>query len=448
MIKRFKLFNWILGIFLVLFIFLTSFYVLTMMMVRLSLVEFFFKVLPQEKLRGVNILAVGIDATRNVKRSDTIIVFHLDPDKNRIGVISIPRDTRVNVEGHGYTKINHSYAYGGIDLLRGTVSNLLSIPIDYYVKLDLSGVSSLVDELGGLNVNVNKDLYYRDQAGDLYINLKKGKQHLDGSKAVQYLRFRHDDQGDIGRIKRQQQFIYVMANKVTSAGKLLELPLLIKRISKLIETDLKTKEMINVAFQFSEAFGAKNIQKGTIPGAITLIDNLSYWQPNITAIDKMVEKIIFGFDDHTMKVDTKVATVDKAASKEPRRKVTMKEVSRVADQTDISKESISSVELKVEVLNGFGLKGEAQRTARFLKKHGFSVAKYANAGSFSYDDTLIVDWKGNLDKIVTLANFLEIDPANIIVYDRPEKPLDVTIVIGKNWLELKERINSEQKDSQ
>jgi polyisoprenyl-teichoic acid--peptidoglycan teichoic acid transferase len=448
MIKRFKLFNWILGIFLVFIIFLTSFYFLTMMMVQLSLVEFFFKVLPQEKLKGVNILAVGIDETSNVKRSDTIIVFHLDPDKNRIGVISIPRDTRVNVEGYGFTKINHSYAHGGINLLKGTVSNLLSIPIDHYVKVDLDGVSSLVDELGGLNINIHKDLYYKDQAGDLYINLKKGKQHLDGQKAIQYLRFRHDKQGDIGRIKRQQQFIYVMANKVTSAGKLLELPLMIKRISKLIDTDLNTKEMINVAAQFSKAFKAKNIQKGTIPGAITLVDNLSYWQPNITGIDKMVEKIILGFDENAIRVATKIKTEDKKASAEPRRKVTIKEVTRVAEQTDISKKAMASVELKLEVLNGYGLKGEAQRTARFLKKHGFSVAKYSNAGSFTYEETLIVDWKGNLDKIVSLANFLEIDPSNIIVYDRPEKPLDVTIVIGKNWPALKERIENEQQDNQ
>lgn len=446
MVKKIGLFKWVLAAFAFLLMFFTSLYILALILVKLSLVEFFFKVLPQEKMRGVNILAVGIDETRHVKRSDTIIVIHLDPDKKRIGVISVPRDTRVNVDGYGYTKINHSYAYGGIDLLQKTVSSVLSIPIDYYVKVDLKGVSDLVDELGGVNINIEKDLYYRDQAGDLYIDLKKGEQHLDGQKAIQYLRFRHDNQGDIGRIQRQQKFIYMMANKITSAGKILELPLLLKRINSLIETNLSTKEMVNVAFQFTEAFNAKNIQKGTVPGAITLIENVSYWQPNITATDKLVEKIIFGFDSEQVVMTQKIETEDKEASEEERRSVTMKEVRRVSEQTDISKDAATSLEIKIEILNGFGLKGEAQRSARILKEYGFTVAKYGNAGTFTYDETIIVDWKGNLDKVIPLANFLEIDPANIIVYDRPDKPLDVTIVIGKNWLSLKERIISESNN--
>ena len=99
--------------------------------------------------------------------------------------------------------------------------------------------------------------------------------------------------------------------------------------------------------------------------------------------------------------------------------------------------------MKVEVLNGLGIKGVAQDAASLLKDHGIQVARFGNAGSFSYDETLIVDWKGNIEKVIVLANLLKIDPERIIVYDRPSKPLDATLVLGKDWNSIVESLSKE-----
>ena len=296
-------------------------YVMVVALSRAVVLEFFFQMAPQTMLKGVSVLVIGVDQTARVTRSDSILVFHLDPDRKRIGVLSVPRDTRVPVKGHGLTKINHAYAFGGVNLLRETVSNLLSIPIDYYIKVDLKGVSKIIDVLGGLQVDVEKDLQYQDQAAGLEIDIKEGRQILDGEKAVQYLRFRQDRKGDIGRIERQQYFLQLLSEKMTQPASILRLPLLLKQTYDLVATDLGPKKMLNLAMQFNEAFRSGNIQKGTLPGAITLIDGVSYWRPNITGTDKLIQRVIFGFEKERELVVEKIETADPEASRENRRKI-------------------------------------------------------------------------------------------------------------------------------
>ena len=121
---------------------------------RAYVLEFLIAIMPKTKLNGVNVLVMGIDNTKDVQRSDTIMVLHLDSDQNRIGVLSIPRDSRVSIPGVGLTKINHAYAYGGAPLLKRSVIEFLGIPIDYYIKINLEGVQNLVDDMGGINVDI------------------------------------------------------------------------------------------------------------------------------------------------------------------------------------------------------------------------------------------------------------------------------------------------------
>ena len=96
--------------------------------------------------------------------------------------------------------------------------------------------------------------------------------------------------------------------------------------------------------------------------------------------------------------------------------------------------------INVEVLNGLGLPGSAKVAARYLKKKGLKVSKFGNAGTFSYDETLIVDWKGNVSASLLLSKLLKIDPSKIIVYDKPSKTIDVTVVLGKDWKQLSEQL--------
>jgi LCP family protein required for cell wall assembly len=421
-----------------------SLFITGLFLVKFMSLEFLFSLMPKDELKGVNILAFGVDDTRSVKRADTIVVFHLDSERKRVGTLSIPRDTRVKVEGYGHTKINHTFAHGGVDLLRQSVSDFLGVPIDYYVKVNLNGVIKVVDALGGVEIDVDKELVYTDQAAGLYIQIEKGKQVLNGEKVMHYLRFRHDSEGDIGRIRRQQKFMTAVAGKVTSPTGLFELPSLIRTLNSIFDTDLSMPQMISMGLQFKDAFVSGAVDKGTVPGAITLINGASYWRPDIAKLDKVVTEALLGFgEDDIIVEDTRVVTVDEEASQDDRRIVTTKEVRRVTEQSEMAPEILQRTGMKVEVLNGLGVKGVAQEASALLKDQGVQVTRFGNAGSFSYDETLIVDWKGNIEKVIVLANLLKIDPDRIIVYDRPSKPLDATLVLGKDWNSIVERLSKE-----
>ena len=253
---------------------------------QFNLVEVFFSLTSKGAFNGVNILAFGVDDTHSSTRADSIMLFHLDDSLSHLGVLSIPRDTRVSIEGHNKTRINHSFSYGGQKLLTKTVSDFLNVPVHHYIKVNLNGIASLIDEMGGVDIHVEKDMNYIDQAGDLYIDIKKGKQRLTGAEVVQYLRFRHDDEGDIGRIRRQQKFVYTLANQFVKPERLFDLHKLIKGIGDVLETDLTTREMVKLSTHFKNAYKNGAIKKETLPGKVALIGNAYYWEPNhVTCIN-------------------------------------------------------------------------------------------------------------------------------------------------------------------
>ena len=138
-----------------------------------------------------NIVVMGVDERdTDAGRSDTLFVVMLDPKNNNVSLLSIPRDTMVRVPGRGWDKINHAFAYGGHKLTQQTVEEFLGIQINNYVVVDFSGFKDLVNAIGGIDINVEKDMYYEDPYDNLVIDLQQGRQHLDGEKAIQYVRYR------------------------------------------------------------------------------------------------------------------------------------------------------------------------------------------------------------------------------------------------------------------
>ncbi len=432
--------------------FLSFFFVFLLMMGMVFIasqtvvLKYIMALLPQDKLNGVNIMIFGLDNDPGVKRSDTIVVLHLDTYKKRIGVLSIPRDTRVYIPNRGLDKINHAYAYGGSLSLKETVSHFLSIPIHYYVKLHLENVNVLVNALGGVDLTLEKDLHYVDKAGDLYIDLKKGSQNLDGEKALQYLRYRHDNEGDIGRIRRQQTFLKAMMRKALELDGLLDFGKFISGFSRGLETNLGKREWLILAYLFKESFQLGHVESGTVPGALSLIDGVSYWRPDIIGMDRVIDEVLLGFDKFSEPIFTKIETPDPKASQDARRYVTLKEVHRVLQKNEKVTGHSFSRPMKVEVLNGYGGKYVATELVRHLRESGMHVFNYGNAGTFSYDETLIVDWKGNIQDSVMLAQMLSIDSSKIIVYDRSDKKIDATIVLGRDWEAIKNQFYKKQGD--
>jgi len=186
-----------------------------------------------DKLTGnINILAVGIDDVQGSHRSDTIAVVAINIEDRFVKVLSLPRDLRVQIEGRGWQKLNHAYAYGGIDLLRSTINNFLGIPLHYHVIVNYQSFPKLVDLLGGVTIDVPKRLRYTDRAGGLHIDIPAGRQLLDGKTALEFVRFRHDALGDIGRIQRQQLFLREILNKIRQPETLAALPEIVEQATR------------------------------------------------------------------------------------------------------------------------------------------------------------------------------------------------------------------------
>lgn len=201
----------------------------------------------------VNILLLGGDSRglseNEIPRSDSLMIASLDPVSKKTYLFSILRDTYVSIPDHGSDRINTAIARGGPELAMKTVSNLMGIPIQYYVYTDFKGFIALVDALGGIDLEVEKDMKYSDSAdGNMYdIDLKQGYQHLDGTTALQYVRFRHDATSDFTRTERQRKFMKALAEKLQSTTSLIKLPSILQSVDPYIETNLNVNQMIKLA---------------------------------------------------------------------------------------------------------------------------------------------------------------------------------------------------------
>lgn len=200
----------------------------------------------------VNILLMGVDARglakSEVPRSDSMMVVSLDPVRERIHVFSILRDTYIDIPGHGKNRVNTAITHGPNTAMQA-VSELLGIPIQYYVYTDFQGFIKLVDAVGGVDFYVEKDMYYPSKADkhEYDINLKKGDQHLDGKAALQYVRFRHDAMSDFSRTKRQREFLNAVAEKLKTTTSLMKLPAILEEVSPFIDTNLSVNDMWKLA---------------------------------------------------------------------------------------------------------------------------------------------------------------------------------------------------------
>ncbi|MDF2838256.1 MAG: cell envelope-related transcriptional attenuator [Paenibacillus sp.] len=200
----------------------------------------------------VNILLLGGDARdadeNGVARSDSILVASFDPVTKKAHLFSVLRDTYAEIDDHGKGRINSAITMGGPSLAMKTVSDLLGLEIQYYVYTDFEGFKSLIDTIGGIYFDVEKDMRYRDNAdGNRYdIDLKKGYQLLDGEKALQYVRFRHDAMSDYTRTERQRNFLKAVASELQSTWNLIRMKEILESVSPYIETNLSVSDMLKL----------------------------------------------------------------------------------------------------------------------------------------------------------------------------------------------------------
>ncbi len=264
----------------------------------------------------ITVLMMGSDRRENwsTSRSDTMMVAFVDFDNDEVRLLSIPRDTYVTIPTSGeQTKINAAYAYGGVDLAKQTLASNFGIDIDYYLDVDFQGFSDVIDALGGITINVPMDMHYSAEG----IDLKAGVQKLDGDEALQFVRFRSDGQGDLGRIDRQQAFLVALKEELFSAGALLKIPDISSAVMKNMDTDFTGTQMLQALLDLKNGFDFETYQPD---GTAEYKNDISYVFINDTG-QKLIDalssfgEIPAGIEATTDKIDLNAASTSVTSEK-------------------------------------------------------------------------------------------------------------------------------------
>lgn len=186
-----------------------------------------------------DVVVLGLDAGRG----NTDVIFTIRVKGGETRIIQIPRDSYVDTRSFGPMKVNALYAYGGTKAVKSELTRLMHRPINHHILINLEGIRTIADLLGGLEVDVPKRLYYQDHSQGLYIDLQPGLQVLKGRDLEGFLRWRHDGEGDFGRLRRQQLVLKSLFSKLTRPESLVRLPALIDAAGRNVKTDMGPMEI-------------------------------------------------------------------------------------------------------------------------------------------------------------------------------------------------------------
>lgn len=222
---------------------------------------------------AITILVMGVDARPGEPidqgvRPDSLMVVRLNPETGSCRVLAIPRDTRVELPGYGQSKVNHALAVGGIPYEQLVVEQYLGLAIDHYVLVDFTGFSELVDSVGGVDLNVPVGFTASD--GTLF---QAGQQHMDGTQALAYSRFRGDADGDFGRIQRQQQLLQALMSKASDINPVEAVTQLVPSLGDRLRTDLGQSDMLSLAEQYGSSCTDDSVEFLHLDGSIATFDD-------------------------------------------------------------------------------------------------------------------------------------------------------------------------------
>ncbi|NWQ39496.1 LytR family transcriptional regulator [Bacillus sp. EB106-08-02-XG196] len=224
-----------------------------------------------KKADPFSVALLGVDQRPGDRgRSDTMIVLAVNPNTNSVKMLSIPRDTRTEIVGRGsMDKINHAYAFGGVEMSLDSIENLLNIPIDYYVQINMEGFKDIVDSVGGVTVQNDLEFTYEGT------HFPVGEIQLNGEKALKFSRMRYEDpRGDFGRQQRQRQIIQAVINEGASLSSLTNYGDIFAALGNNVKTNLTFNEMVTIQSKYREA--AKSIEQLQVTAQGTTINGVSY----------------------------------------------------------------------------------------------------------------------------------------------------------------------------
>ncbi|MDO9107459.1 MAG: LCP family protein, partial [Coriobacteriia bacterium] len=242
-------------------------------------------------------LLMGVDSREigEASRSDTLIIARIDPKQQRVTLVSIPRDTRVSIPGHGKTKINAAHAYGGPALVIETVKDITGLPISHYAEVDFKGFKDVVDALGGVTVTVPEDIYDMKAANHVKsaAKLEAGTQVLDGAHALTFVRSRQFPRGDLQRIENQQTFLKAVLKEALKPANVLRLPSVVSAMADSATTDLSVVDLLSIANQM-KGMDSDALEAVTMPGGPQMIGGGSYVVMDEEGFASMIERVKTG----------------------------------------------------------------------------------------------------------------------------------------------------------
>lgn len=354
--------------------------------------------------RPVTVLVMGIDRVPDAKdgsdsifsgRSDTMLLLRIDPDQQTVNLLSIPRDTQVDIPGVGVTKINQANASGGPALAKRVVSQTLnSIEVDRYVRISTDAFKELVDQLGGVKVYVPEDMSYQDKTQKLFIDLKKGWQTLDGDQAEQFARFRHDNFGDIGRVQRQQTLLKALRSQISSPLVFPRVPGILSTMQKYIDTNLSFEEMLALV-NFGLKLDQKNVKMVMLPGRFSGPNEFraSYWIMNEAGRDRVMKQYF--------------------------------------DQGTTPSEETSIASLRIAVQNASSNPEAGKEVIGELLQLGYTNVFAIDPWSETQQQTQIIVQGGQLESAETLKKMLQL--GSVEASSTGDLESDLTLRIGEDW---------------
>ncbi len=372
------------------------------------------KAKPQEPY---NVLIMGVDKRSGdtTYRSDSLMLARIDAKTKQVWMVSIPRDMRAPIPGHGYGKINGAYAYGQEQLAIDSVEKLTGVPVNHFMAIDFSGFEKVVNAMGGVWIDVPVEINDKQadrSKGDKASHIDAGYQQLDGAHSLTFVRARHQfaDQ-DFSRMKNQQLFAKAIADQVATKTSVARLPSIVAAVAPHISTDMSLMEMMRSA-QALKGAGSESVYTTTFPGEW----RSPFIWPDEAAMAKIVAKLEAGepFDPKAKKATEATSTASPTN----------------ADGAVVPVKKPSQI--SVTVRNGAGIVGCAKQAASILKARAFKVGEVGNTNQFVYKETLVI-YKS--DKSSAELVQLSLPPGTKLVQSRGMYSFDSTVlvVVGKDW---------------
>jgi polyisoprenyl-teichoic acid--peptidoglycan teichoic acid transferase len=363
--------------------------------------------------RPVNILLTGVDWVPNAPanspevfsgHTDTMLLVRLDPQGKSASVLSIPRDTQVEIPNLGISKINQANVEGGATLTARVVSRTLNnVAVDRYVRVTNNAVRELVDMMGGIEVYVPYPMQYKDVTQNLAIDLKPGWQTLNGSQAEQFARFRGDGNGDIGRVQRQQTLLKAIRQRLLNPTVLPRLPQILGVMQQYVDTNLSLEETMALG-GFMLDLQPEKLRMVLLPGRFSQPQEYkaSYWLLNQQARDRLMQEYF----------QTDIPGGRPATSSTPEQRPAL---------------------IRIAIQNATGSPKLAEKFARDLASKGFDNTYIVADWTESVAKTQIIVQQGDLEMGNRLQRVLGV--GNLEPSSTGDINSDFTIRVGRDWLE-------------